>query len=215
MRYWSKAAALGVLIGLGWVALGLAQETIGGLRIVDDTGAITGQEEAPAGEKLYRLPAGVIAFNVAMDYDGSSPTDVQVRVMGPSGTVLFQKAETLTQPGPVTVVVTNGGQPFADQEYVVNAYVGADQYLADSLQLVVGEAQLPTPEEAQATSESSMLNPVSAMSGTLAETPSSSATAPTSVPGGPSNAVLGLAVAGILALTGIVVWAAWSATHRT
>jgi len=134
-------------------------------------------------------------------------------VMGPSGTVLFQTSETYDTPGTKTVLVDNDGSAFADQEYVVNAYVGADAYLADSLQLVVGDVQLPTPEE-QTVPESAAL-PAQQFATAQPAAPSEAASTGGDVPGGPSTGVLALAVVGIVALIGIVMWAAWSATRRT
>jgi hypothetical protein len=215
MNRWKMAAVVAAAAAIMLGGAALAQESVGDLRIVDETGQTIGQQEAPAGEKLYRLPTGVTAFMVAMDYDASAATDVLLKVMGPSGTVLFQNKETLSQPGTHTVQVSSdGGQPFADQEYVVNVYVGADAYLADSLQLVVGEAQLPTPEEAEATTEARSLDPLAASTRSAAGQQASSRPLSSNVPGGPSKSVLALAVAGILVLCGIVIWAAWSATRH-
>jgi len=204
------AAAAALLLGTGVQAQG----TVGSLRIVDETGQTIGQEAAPPGEKLFRLPAGVTAFRVAMDFEGSAATDVQLRVMGPSGTILFQSTDSYSAPETVAVDVDNNGQPFTDQEYVINAYVGADAYLADSLQLVVGDAQLPTPAE-QLGAQSGVLDPLAASGQLVAQAPPpASGQLRTEVPGGPSNTVLALAVAGIAALFAIVLWAGWSATRR-
>lgn len=192
-----------------------AQDTVGSLRIVDESGLTIGQEAAPAGEKLYRLPAGTTAFRVAMDFEGSAATEVELRVMGPSGTVLHQSSQTLSEPGTATFDIESDAQPFAEQEYVVNAYVGTEGYLADSLQLVVGAAQLPTPEEqAGAGTGSGSLDPLSASAGASGGSLTGSDRATAEVPGGPPRTVLALAVLGIIVLFGIVLWAGWSATRR-
>lgn len=213
MKRWRWAALPLMAAALLWAAEAAgAQETVGGLRLVDAAGETVGQEPAPPGEKLFRLLAGVTEFTVAMDFEGAAPIDVQIRVMGPSGTVLFQETETYEAPGTQTVVVDNAGSPFAEQEYVVNAYVGPDAYLADSMQLVVGDVVLPTPGD-EAPVEAQALEAQTVTQGDVAGAPADvPAAAP--VPGGPSTAVLLLAVAGIVVLFGIVLWAGWSATRR-
>ena len=208
---WIGLLLLGLV--LLWPArAGAEQKTVGGIRIVDAEGATIGQEPAPPGEKIFRLPAGVDRFLVALDFEGSAPAEVAVRVMGPSGTVLFEESNTYSAPDTYTVEVGNQGVPFAEQEYVVNVYVGvdSDSYLADSLQLVVGTAALPS-EVAADTSSGGQAASGDALA--LAPTMVAAPAAP-AVPGGPSWQILGLALVGILALGAIVVWAGWSAMSR-
>jgi hypothetical protein len=206
------AAALGLV---AWLAAGAAhaQESgVGNLRLVDQAGAEVGREEAPAGEKHFRLPSGSTGIRVAFDYEGTTATPVQVRIMGPSGTVLLQQQEEYAAPGTYYADYKSDG-PMPDQEYVVNVYIGTDPYLADSLQLIVGEGEIPGPVDAAAPTAASATE---STGGQLAVTTGEAAAGTTSqdIPGGPSPVVLALAGLGIVALALVVAWAAWSATRR-
>lgn len=210
------AAALALAVGLsgafGWSGLA-AQESVSNLRLVQDaSGTPLEAVPAPPGEKLFHLDQGVDQLFMAFDVDGSTPAEVQVRVTGPMGVILYQEAKTVEQPGTQVMVFDNKGVPLEDNEYVVNAYVGKDLYLADSLQLTIGAATLPT-SAAEPTSPAEVPQP------TLAAAVSDGAAAPgvagasTAMPG-PSRQTLALAIAGMVALFGIVVWAGWSAMRR-
>ena len=211
MKRWVCWLTLGLMIALQVRPAAAQEETVGELRIVDASGAELGREQAPAGEKVFRLPSGVKQFRVAFDFSGETGTDVQVRVMGPSGTVLLQKQETYSKTATYFVDYDNGATPLADQEYVVNVYVGTDPYLADSLQLVVGEAPIVR-SDMEATPAGGTPPPA----GTEVQVPSDISPPQESqtVPGGPSWVVLAVAGLGILVLGAVVVWAAWSAMSR-
>ena len=217
MKHWWFVAATGLLVASALsVRTTYAQESsVGELRIVDESGTELGREESPPGEKHYRLPAGATGFRIAFDYDGTVPTPVQVRVMGPSGTVLLQTQEEYGTPGTQYVEFDNEGVPLEDQEYVVNVYLGTDPYLADSLQLAVGAAEIPgsvaedvpTEGTAQATTSSELVIQTPGVTDPIADGQP--------VPGGPSWVVVAVAALGIVALALVVVWAGWSATKRT
>jgi hypothetical protein len=207
MKRWVSWLALVVLV-VHARPVAAQDAAVGELRIVDASGAEAGREQA-AGEKVYRLPSGVHNFRIAFDFKGQAATDVQVRVMGPSGTVLLQHQESYAAPATYYVDYDGGDQALADQEYVVNVYLGADAYLADSLQLVVGEASISRSE----------MDATAAMSDTArTAAPLSSDISPVAprqgVPGGPSWIVLAVAALGIVVLGAVVVWAAWSAMRR-
>jgi hypothetical protein len=206
-----------VVAAIAGVAPVCAQDGgVGELRMVDDTGQTAGQEPAPPGEKLFRLEAGVDRFIVAFDFDGASANDVQLRVMGPSGAVLFQETETYSEPGTYTMEFDNDGVPFPEQDYVVNSYIGPDFYLADSLQLVVGDAQLPdSGSEAVVEIDAGDAGQPDAHALVAEPFPTQPTQAESAeIPGGPSWQVLALAGLGVLVLLAIVVWAGWSALHR-
>jgi len=193
-----------------------AQEhPVGGLRISDESGEAIGELPSPPGEKHFHLDPGVQGFHIAFEYTGSEPTDVQVRVLGPMGTILFQDAQSYDSPGTYVVEFDNGSE-LSDNEYVVNAYVGGESYLADSLQLAIGSASIPISkvdevepvDEAAASSGAEAMEPVEApaTAGPLEAREGQ-------VPGGPSQWMLLLAAAGILILLAVVLWAARSATR--
>lgn len=207
------AAALGLIAWLAGSAAHAQESGVGNLRLVDQAGAEVGREEAPAGEKHFRLPSGSTGFRVAFDYEGTTPTPVQVRIMGPSGTVLLQQQEDYSAPGTYYADYAADGGALDDQEYVVNVYIGTDPYLADSLQLIVGSGEIPGPVDAAAPTADLATDPAG---GQLAVTTGEAAAgaAPQEIPGAPSTMVLVLAGLGILALALVVVWAAWSATRR-
>ncbi|MFN2114557.1 MAG: hypothetical protein ACK2T6_02510 [Anaerolineae bacterium] len=212
-------AAVMVAALVGAAPLHAQDGGVGGLRLVDDAGETMGQEPAPPGEKLFRLDAGVQQFTVAFDVEGGT-SDVQLRVMGPSGAVLFQETQTYTTPGTYTMDFDNGDVAFPEQDYVVNAYIGPEFYLADSLQMVVGAAQIPgsdSEEPVVVSADQQTTTDQGAGHELIAEPIEASqpldATA-LEIPGGPSRQVLLVAGFGILVLLAIVVWAGWSALNR-
>ena len=118
---------------------------VGNLRLSsDDTG--TPMETVPAGpgEKVYALENGADVVNMAFDFSGTAPTTAQIRLMGPMGVSIHQEDVELVQAGPYVVTYEPGDLPLAETEYVVNVYVEAEgsYYLADSLQMTVGNATL-------------------------------------------------------------------------
>ena len=192
---------------------GAQDAVVGNLRLAsDDTG--TPMETVPAGpgEKVYALETGDNAVNMAFDFSGTAPTTAQIRLMGPMGVSVHQEDVELVQPGPYVVTYEPGDLPLAETEYVVNVYVEAEgsYYLADSLQMTVGNATLsPAVNEAPAVGEvpveapavPELINEVGSPQG---------ADTPADVPG-PSTMLLMLAGVGVLGLLAVVAWAGMSA----
>lgn len=209
MRGLWAAVAIGVMAGLCLAPRpGAAQDTVADLRLVQDaSGTPLEPAASPPGEKIYHLEKGVDSLFIGFDFTGSTPTDVEIRVMGPLGVMLYQETVQYDAPGPKVVQFENGGVPLEENEYVVNAYVGTDHYLADSLQLTVGQAEIPT-SVAGSDGNSVAPTPQPTLTGNL-----SSGEAAATLPG-PSRSTLLLAVVGMVALFGVVVWAGWSAMRR-
>jgi hypothetical protein len=188
----------------------LAQEhPVGGLRVANEGGESMGEQPSPPGEKHFHLDSGVEGFHIAFEYNGGDTTPVEVRVLGPMGAILFSDTEQCEEPG-TFVMAFDHGAVLDDNEYVVNAYVGDESYLADSLQLAIGSASIPPSESDQVPAAtdsgaqgSDILQPVA--TATIAEG------AAGAVPGGPSQWMLLVAGIGILVLLAVVLWAARSA----
>lgn len=191
------------------------EKSVNRLRIAGDaSGAPLGEMPSPQGEKYFRLAKGTGKFLVAFDFTGNAATEVQVRVMGAMGTVLQQKDGTYAAPGTYVIEIDNKGSPFQDNEYVINLYLGKERYLADSLQLVIGDASI-APSVADRTAESPLTAAAEPTLAAITDPGAAGSTGlPTNVPGGPSQAVLILAGVGALALLAIVLWAGWSAMGR-
>jgi hypothetical protein len=209
-----RSITAAVLVSGAFFLTGLVlaqEETVGGLRISDEAGTSLSEVASPPGEKHFHLDAGVQSFYIAFDFSGTQPTEVEVRLLGPMGTILYGDVQTYDTPG-THVIQFDNGAPLDDNEYVVNAYVGSEHYLADSLQLAVGAAEI-APSMAEDTGD----GPPSAAQATvvpiMAEEPAGSAPADTAagVPGGPSRWMLLTAGVGVLLLLAVVVWAARSA----
>jgi hypothetical protein len=203
-------AFLAMLLAAAMASSASAQSRdLGGLRIADESGAAVGQQAAPPGEKYFHLESGTKQFYIAFDFGGKSATQVQVRVLGPKGTVLLQDTKSYDQPG-VQVVKFDNKIPIEDNEYVVNAYIGPDWYLADSLQLTVGRATI-----VQSKGDSGTPTAVVQSQATLA--PFMSQPEPPAPPTGttaaPSRLAPVIAGIGVLILAGVVVWAVISATR--
>jgi len=183
-----------------------AQNTVANLRLVQDTaGTPLEPESAPPGEKLFHLDHGADKLHMAFDFTGSTPTDVEIRVTGPMGAILFQESQSYDRPGNQVVVFDNKGVPLEDNEYVINAYVGKDRYLADSVQLTIGAAVIPSPNSGNP--------PPLPSQPTLAGGGAGGGTVPVTPPG-PARSSLLLAIVGMLGLLGIALWAGWSAMRR-
>ncbi len=184
---------------------------VGNLRLASDA-AGTPMETVPAGpgEKVYALETGDEVVYMAFDFSGSTPMTAQLRLMGPMGVAVHQEDVELVQPGPYVVEYDPGDNPLAETEFVVNVYVQAEGsfYLADSLQMTVGEAELsPAVNEVPpATQLSTDSNPAPA----VAEVSAPSNVPPAVVPG-PSTMLLMLAGVGVIGLLAVVAWAGMSA----
>ncbi len=212
-----NALLAAVLLVGAVVSVGIAsaqEHPVGGLRIADEAGEEMGLQPSPPGEKHFYLDSGIEGFHIAFEYSGEGSAQVQVRVLGPMGTVMYQEDEACEGPGTFVVEFDNGA-PLADNEYVVNAYVGDEKYLADSLQLAIGAAKI-APSKIDSTTVASdsstqpqaeVLEPLDIGSEAV-EQPSSG-----QVPGGPSRWTLALAALGVLVLIAVVFWAARSAAR--
>jgi hypothetical protein len=182
-----------------------ADKPVANLRLATDTSGTPMQPESEPPEKIYRLPNGTAEVLIAYDFQGTEPTNVSVRVMGPNGTIEFQDQQKVDKPGLHIVSYKPSTGSIAENEYVINAYVGEQQYLADSLQLAVGAAKIvgsatPAPQE---TAEATPAGP-----GAAVPTPPGPGEPPAP---GADPAILVLAGLGLLVLAGIVVWAVRSA----
>ncbi len=203
------AFALALSTTLLVVPLVTAQGTdkpVANLRLAQDASGVGMALDGASspGEKIYRLPAGVNEVTVAFDYQGVGATDVAVRMIGTSGTILFDEQKPFEEPGTHVIIFKQGSGPIPDGEYVVNAYVGDEQYLADSLQLAIGEAEIPdsvmTPLAQTPSAEAGGVIPTVAVAG-----------GESSSPPNPFTPTLILALAGLLALVLVVLWAVRSA----
>jgi hypothetical protein len=197
---------------------------VGNLRIGDEAGEPVGVvPDAGPGEKVFRLTSGLDGFTAWLDYDGGAVTPVSVRVMAPQGVILDQQMRDLQQAGPERFDF-GFDPPLNDDEYVVNVYVGEQGYLADSLQLLVGDAEIIPPDIESAPevridpnaagapgSESAapVAPPPAGMEASPVQPVAADGTAAT--PLGPSPLLLVLAALGVLGLLGVVVWAGVSA----
>jgi hypothetical protein len=212
-RFLSIAALSALALSLLIATHAAAQSSpVANLRLVDETGAEITRAQAGEGDQIYALPEGESKIRVAFDFSGSASTDVQVRILGTMGNIIFQQAEVYDAPGNHTIDYENES-PLQVGEYVVNVYVGEDAYLADSFQLAVGDEVLAsliaTPDDGAPQS------PI--------PTPDAPAPAPTlgtpvdegSTTPGASPMLLALAGLGMILLFGIVLWAIWSAMRRS
>jgi hypothetical protein len=197
---------------------------VGNLRIGDEAGEPVGVvPDAGPGEKVFRLASGLDGFTAWLDYDGGAVTPVSVRVMAPQGVILDQQMRDLQQAGAERFDF-GFDPPLNDDEYVVNVYVGEQSYLADSLQLLVGDAELIPPDiesapevridpiEAGAPGSESSAPVAPAPAGNGASPVQPAAAGGTAEPDlGPSSLLLVFAALGVLGLLGVVVWAGVSA----
>jgi hypothetical protein len=200
------AAVLMTMGGVRLVGAQSADKPVANLRIAADAAGkgIAMDAAAGPGDKIYRLPTGIDQFYVAFDFQGAAPTDVAIRVVGPMGAIVFEEKQTFEKPGTHVIIFKQGTGPLADNEYVVNAYVGKDQYLADSLQLAVGQAQIPGPV---ATEAGAALTPVTGVIPTVGADEGGASDAPPN----PFTPMLILALVGFVVLVSVVLWAVRSA----
>ncbi len=191
-------------------------KVVGGLRIGDDAGTPIGVvPDAGPGEKVFRLESGLTEFSAWLDYEGTSLTPVSVRLMAPQGVILDQQQRDLEVKGAERFDF-EFDPPLNDDEYVVNVYVGDQSYLADSLQLLVGEAQLIPADneriaEVQIDPDAAPGSVEAGNTGSLEAGVPPSASVGADSPLGPSPLLLVLAGLGVLGLLGVVVWAGMSA----
>jgi hypothetical protein len=203
--------AVATLLGGAFVHPAAAQQPVRDLRLVDASGAPLPQEDAGPGEKRYHLENGGDKLYMAFDCTGETSAPVQLRLLLPLGAPIVMEDRECLAAGTQVVEYDPADNPLADNEYVVNLYVGAELYVADSLQFTVGAARIP----------GSVLNstPIAPADATVvAQAPVDSAVqggvspaADTSVPGSPSRWMLVVAVAAIIGLMGLVLWAGRSA----
>jgi hypothetical protein len=204
IRWGAAPLALALIVaGVGPAAAQDADKPVANLRLAVDASGVSLPLASEPPEKVYRLPAGTSSLWVAFEFQGTQPTNVSVLVLGPSGTIEFQEQRTVESPGTHVVEFKRDRGTLADNEYIINAYVGDQQYLADSLQLAVGEAvvQLGTsvPRETAPPTVSGPI-PTAAGSGAGIYQPPPSDTS-----------LLVLAAVGLAVLGALVVWAVRSA----
>jgi hypothetical protein len=188
------------------VSIAAAQSTdkpVGNLRLaIDSSGTAMQPESGSPAEKVYKLKAGLTELFVAYDFQGTESTKVSIRVLGPNGNIEFQEDKVVDSPGIQVVHFQKEDGTITDNEYIINAYIGDQNYLADSLQLAVGAAiipESPSTEIARATDANNVLP-------TAIPTPVDGGGVPNTGPGP-------LVLAGVLLLVlgGVVVWAVRSA----
>lgn len=211
------ALAAGLIVS-GLTAAGASAQgaVVGNLRLATDASG-TPMETVPAGpgEKVYALESGDQAVYMAFDFSGSSPVMAQLRLMGPMGIAIHQDDIELVNQGPYVVEYDPpDDRPLAETEYVVNVYVEAEGtfYLADSLQMTVGDAQLsPAVNEMSPTTDASTVSdPAAAPADVGASVPAAAVAEAAEVPG-PSTMLLMLAGVGVIGLLAVVAWAGMSA----
>lgn len=227
----SRIVSAFAALALAAVALPLAapaaraqEAVVGNLRLAaDESGAPLEAEPAGPGEKVYRVESGTETLLVAFDYDGEGAMPVQIRVMAPQGVVIYQSSEVYDSPGTYVIEVDNGGLPFEDTEYVINSYVDEARYLADSMQVLIGAAEIIPPDiESNPPAVSTVevvVGDQGALDGQVAP-PEGAGTSPTTVDTagdvpGPSPMLLVLAILGVIGLLGVVVWAGMSALRQS
>lgn len=181
--------------------------TVGNMRVGDDSGQTIWEQPAPAGEKVFRAPAGIKQFKVYYEYDGSSAKRAVIKLIAPQGVFLDQKEQELSQAGTFSAEFSFD-QPLADQEYLVNAYVDVEgaESLADGFTLYVGDAAPITPAHV---TEATVAAP--SMPNEQVNAPAQPAVDPG---GSPSMLLLVGSGIGVIALLAIVVWAGMSALKQ-
>ena len=208
----SLAVMLCVLLAFGLLVPSVQAQTtqsvVRNLHLVGPDGTPLETEEAGPGEKRYHLEADTETLRIAFDCTGEAEGPVQIRLIQPPGTPLFVEDATCTTAETQVMEFTSPSGPLADNEYIVNIYVGdTETFVADSLQLAVGEAQIMD-------REGEITTPIPQTTPGQAELTVDEVQAAPSEPeasGGPSPLLLALAGAGILGLLAVVAWAGWSA----
>lgn len=185
--------------------------TVGHMRVGDDSGQAIWEQPAPAGEKIFRAPAGIKQFKVWFEYDGSAPKRAVIKLIAPQGVFLDQKDQQLANAGTYSVDFSFD-QPLTDQEYLVNAYVDVDgaESLADGFTLLVGDASQITPSHV---SQATVAAPPAAGDAIGAPPVAGAGQSPTPA-GAPSTLLLVGSGIGVIVLLAIVVWAGMSALKQ-
>jgi hypothetical protein len=180
------------------------------LRLVDANGQPMELIQIEAGDGYYRVPEGTPSITAAFEFAGTQATDVKFKVLGTEGVSLFEDSKSLDAPGTYQFVYDTKDRPLEKGEFVANLYLGKESYLADSVQIYVGDVQPPPSQasrlETQPADAAQSALPTSAME------PVASDDAPEGATG--NVTLLALAGAGIVALLGIVLWAGRSAMRR-
>jgi len=204
----------------GALVHGQSGAVIGNLRVAsDETG--TPMETIPAGpgEKVYALEAGTSRVLLAFDFNGTSPTTVQLRLMAPQGTILLQEEREISEVGTHVIEYDGEDLPLQETEYVANVYVQTDGnafYLADSLQMTVGNASIsPAVNELGGQAQVEGVQPSIGAGGQPEISAGGGAAAEAPVVPGPSPMLLVLAGLGVVSLLGVVAWAGVSAMRQT
>lgn len=197
------------------VAAQTGRATVGNLRIGDDNGQSIWEQPAPAGEKLFKAPAGTKQFKVWYEYDGTTTKRAVFKVIAPQGVFTDIQEQELTAPGTFSIDFSFD-EPLADAEYLVNAYVDVDgkESLADGLTLLVGEAAVIPPDNVQQATTGAPaagIDPAQPVAGAPGAV-GGAGTAPQA--GEPSQLLLFGSGLGVIVLLAIVVWAGMSALKQ-
>jgi len=203
--------ALIALLGTALAPLGAGAQgsPVKDLRLVDASGQPLEQSQIEINDNYYRVPVGTAALKAAFEFVGTQATEVKLKVLGVEGAALFEESKSLEAPGTYDFTYDAKDQPMAEGEYVINLYLGKESYLADSVQVYVGNAQPPVSVATQ-----QALTPQAETSDGASATPSASpVTGGDTSPAGNSSLLI-LAGVGIVALLGIVLWAGRSAMRR-
>ena len=206
-----KTAMIALLAAaLAPAGAGAQGSPIKNLRLLDAAGQPMAVDQIEAGDPYYRIPEGVPSLKAAFEFAGTQATDVKLKVLGNEGAALFEDTKSLDAPGTYEFLYDAKDQPLEKGEYVVNLYLGKEFYLADSVQLFVGDVQ-PQQSEASLTEAPAATATGGASAGDTGKPPIGD-----SQPGGGSSntSLLILAGAGIVVLLGIVLWAGRSAMRR-
>lgn len=203
--------ALIALLGTALAPLGAGAQgsPVKDLRLVDASGQPMEQTQIEINDNYYRVPVGTTSLKTAFEFVGTQATEVKLKVLGVEGAALYEESKSLDAPGTYDFAYDAKDQPMAEGEYVINLYLGKESYLADSVQVYVGNAQPPVSvatQQAQTPSTETVVGtPV---------TPSDSPVTGGDTGGSGNSSLLVLAGVGILALLGIVLWAGRSAMRR-
>ncbi|MBK6769437.1 MAG: hypothetical protein IPG72_10630 [Ardenticatenales bacterium] len=206
------AVAAGTLVVPVFAQSGRA--TVGNIRIGDDTGQTVWEQPAPAGEKLFKAPAGTKQFKVWFEYDGTAARRAVIKVIAPQGVIAGMQEAELSVPGTNSVEFTFE-EPLADAEYLVNAYVEVDgrESPADGLTLLVGNAEVIPASNVQnvpVDANSGGVNPAAP----VVNPPAGGNDAAAPRAGEPSQLLLLGSGLGVIVLLAIVVWAGMSALKQ-
>lgn len=210
-RGFGKTALIALLgTALAPMGAGAQGSPVKDLRLVDASGQPMELTQIENNDGYYRVPVGTTSLKTAFEFVGTQATELKLKVLGVEGAALYEESKSLDAPGTYDFTYDAKDQPMVDGEYVINLYLGKESYLADSVQVYVGNAQPPV---SVATQQAQQTAPAETVVGTPV-TPSDSPVTGGDTGGSGNSSLLVLAGVGILALLGIVLWAGRSAMRR-